>query len=144
MPEPVREIRQTLQDEPEAAREEIQPAVLTRVPAGEQGTIRQPLSQPHHRGIPETDRGTRRGERGHQGHCRRPPGGEGARVRRPAAGRGHQGKHRHPVHGTEGGGGREAVRQHLPGTARQLLQRAGHLCRGEGTGHAGDHRRHLP
>ena len=37
-------------------REEAEPALLPRVPAREQGPVRQPLPQPHHRGSTENDR----------------------------------------------------------------------------------------
>ena len=38
----------------------------------------------------------------------------------------------------------EAVKLFANTYARELLQRAGHVCGGEGTGHEGHHRRHLP
>ena len=41
---------------------------------------------------------------------------------------GHRGEHPHAAHGLHRGRGREAVRQHVSGTARLLLQRARHLC----------------
>ena len=41
-------------------------------------------------------------------------------------------------------GGRQAVCQHLPGAAGELLQRAGHLRRIQGPQHPGHHRRRLP
>lgn len=86
----------------------------------------------------------RRGERGHLRRSRGAPGGEGTGVCGAAAGGGHQGGHPDALHGDEGGGGGEALREHVPGTARELLQRAGHVCGDEGTGHESHHRRHLP
>lgn len=48
-------------------------------------------------------------------------------LRRPAAGGCRQEGHPRPLHGPHGGGGCQAVRQHLSGPPRQLLQRTGHL-----------------
>ncbi len=42
-------------------------------------------------------------------------------------------KYRHPLHGLHRGRGRQAVCQHISGAPRLLLQRAGHLCRDEGS-----------
>ena len=65
------------------------------------------------------------------------PGRGGAHLCRPFAGGRHQGEYRHAVHGLYRGGGRQAVCQHLSGAARELFQRAGHLCRDEGAEHTG-------
>ena len=44
------------------------------------------------------------------------------------------------VYGHHGGRGGEAFCQHLPGTASELFQRVGHLCRNQGLGHSEDNR----
>ena len=103
----------------------VQPGIS----AGEQGSLRQPLPQPHHRGHRQE---------------RPAPRGEGPHLCGAFAGRGPQGEHRHAVHGLHRGGGRQAVCQHLPGAAGELLQRAGHLRRIQGPQHPGHHRRRLP
>lgn len=69
---------------------------------------------------------------------------EAAKTFASIAGGSHQGEYRHALYGHEGGGGGETLRQHLPGFAGELLQRAGHLRGGEGTGHASHHQRRMP
>ena len=81
--------------------------LLARIPAREQSPVRQPLPQPYHRRPP------RRGCPARQGRTR---------FCSPPAGRGHQRKHRHTIHGTDRSRGRETLCQHLPGLAGLLFQ----------------------
>ena len=101
---------------------------LARIPAREQGVVRQPLSQPHHRRTPRR---------------RHPLGRSRPHLCRTLAGRGDKGKHRHPLHGSDRSRSGEALCQHLPGLACQLLQRTGHVCRNERPGHPSHHQRRL-
>ena len=65
-------------------------------------------------------------------------------LRRAHQGRRHQAGRARPLHGHDRGRGRQALRQHLPRPARQLLQRARHLRRDEGPRHPGHHRGRMP
>ena len=70
------------------------------------GPLRQPLSEPHHRGHTEDNRtsGVRGGERGHRRLGRHTFPGEGrAYIRGTASGRCCEAGHPHAVHGSEGG-----------------------------------------
>lgn len=55
-----------------------------------------------------------------------------------------EGAIRHAVHGLHRGRGSQAVCQHISGSACQLLQRVGYLCRDEGTEYPADYQRCLP
>ena len=66
-----------------------------------------------------------------------------ARVCSVASGRGYQAGCGYAVYGYEGGGSGEAVCQYVSGAACVVLQRAGYVCGGEGTGYAGYHSGYL-